>query len=593
MKIYEYILRMKDQAGDKLDRLASSFSTTSAKADRLQGSTDRVSNKLANVGNNATRATSAFSELGNQWSRSFSLGTMLTRVLGPLALGAALTFGTMKASSLAREMEQASISFEVFLGSAKKAGTMIGSITEMANVTPFTRTELMDSAKMMLNFGIAQDKIMPHLQMLGDISGGNASKMHLMTLAFSQMSAAGRLMGQDLLQMINAGFNPLQEISTKTGISMGKLKKLMEDGAISTNMVEAAFKSATSAGGRYFGMMDKQSQTFEGRLSTLKDKTEIWATSWGDSINTKLSPVLDSLIKSIDYIVDPVGKANREFEAQANFVNRLDKEAAPLILRYEELSGKAKLNKIEQQALADVTKKLSDILPEAASKWDALGNAISFNKDKLHLLVAESKEAMKILNADAIKETQFEFTRRTIEANDLLYDLQNKKLNAGERKETQERLKGVYDIIEGLNNQSRSLQGLNSQKIQLLDNVPQRFTKIGQPNWLNKIVGGAKPITDLFKFLDGAPGAKALDSNKSTGDPYADLKNKAGNLKDGIHGIAGGGKQAVNVTINLQSLVAEQNFNTTSVKESVSDIERMVTETLLRVLNSANYAAAQ
>lgn len=129
--------------------------------------------------------------------------------------------------------------------------------------------ELQDAAKMMLSFGIAQDRIMPNIKALGDIAMGDRNKLNSLTLAFSQMTASGRLMGQDLLQMINAGFNPLSEISRKTGKSIGVLKEEMEKGKISAEMVTQAFYSATQAGGQFHGMTEKMGQTAAGKWSTL------------------------------------------------------------------------------------------------------------------------------------------------------------------------------------------------------------------------------------------------------------------------------------------------------------------------------------
>jgi tape measure domain-containing protein len=320
MKIYEYVLRIKDQASDKAKKIANAF--TSARKP-----IDKFSEGMKDAGNSA----GIFS----------GVASTLLRYIGPAALGAALVAGAMNSSKLARSFEQTNIAFEVMLGNADQARGMLGQLTELANVTPFTRTEVQDSAKLLLNFGVSAKKILPTVKMLGDISGGNAYKLHLMTLAFSQMSAAGRLMGQDLLQMVNAGFNPLQEISRKTGISIGVLKKKMEDGAISAKMVEEAFKSATSAGGRFFGMMERQSQTFEGRLSTLRDKMEIFSSQVGQRINEILSPYLDKAIDLIDTIIDKTGKFTRDAEKQKEVFSNLYNNLKPAIARYEEIHQKA------------------------------------------------------------------------------------------------------------------------------------------------------------------------------------------------------------------------------------------------------------
>ena len=100
---------------------------------------------------------------------------------------------------------------------------------------------------------------------------GNTQKFNSLTLAFSQMSAAGKLMGQDLNQMINAGFNPLQIISEKTGKSIATLKDEMSKGAVSAEMVQQAFIDATSAGGKFYNMSENASKTINGQLSMMQD----------------------------------------------------------------------------------------------------------------------------------------------------------------------------------------------------------------------------------------------------------------------------------------------------------------------------------
>ena len=186
-------------------------------------------------------------------------------LLNPLFLAGA---AGGKALTLGIESEMQNTSFEVLLGSQEAAKGMIDDIAEYAKKTPFEKMGLGDAAKTMLGFGIAQEKVMPTLSAIGDLVMGNKDKMSSLTLAYSQMSSTGKLMGQDLLQMINAGFNPLNEISKNTGKSIGVLKKEMEGGKISSKMVEAAFISATSAGGQFYGMADKMSNTLGGRWST-------------------------------------------------------------------------------------------------------------------------------------------------------------------------------------------------------------------------------------------------------------------------------------------------------------------------------------
>ena len=202
--------------------------------------------------------------------------TSLGGILGGAALGVSMKSLGDYALNSAKAFEQASISFNVLLGSEERAAKLVNDIQDLANVTPMTSSGLQENAKLLLNFNaVAEDEIIPTLRMLGDITGGDQVKMDSMTLAFAQCASAGRLMGQDLLQMVNAGFNPLQIISEKTGKSLADLKEEMSEGKISVDMVKQAFKDATSEGGRFYGMLEAQSKSKTGLEATKADSFEI------------------------------------------------------------------------------------------------------------------------------------------------------------------------------------------------------------------------------------------------------------------------------------------------------------------------------
>lgn len=205
------------------------------------------------------------------------------------------------------EMEQYQSSLSTLLGDTEKAVKMMEQLKQMATKTPFETSDLIKASETMLAFGLDSNKVTKYLQMLGDASLGNADKFSGLTLAFSQVQSTGRLMGQDLLQMINQGFNPLQIISEKTGKSMAELKKDMEKGAISADMVTQAFEIATSEGGRFFNAMDKQSQTTSGRLSTLKDSFNASAGALTES----LLPIIEQFINKLTSLFDWVSKLDK------------------------------------------------------------------------------------------------------------------------------------------------------------------------------------------------------------------------------------------------------------------------------------------
>lgn len=211
----------------------------------------------------------------------------------------------IKASS---DFEQAGVQFGVMLGDAKKAKQLVNEIQDMANVTPFETQDLLDASKTLLNFGINVKEVLPDLRMLGDIAGGDRQRMQSLTLAFSQMSSAGKLMGQDLLQMINAGFNPLEQMARTTGKSIAVLKKEMSDGKITVEMVRQAFIDATSEGGRFYGMMNKQSETLEGRLSTMRDSYTLLTRAISDLAVPALKEQVTEITKTINATTELINK---------------------------------------------------------------------------------------------------------------------------------------------------------------------------------------------------------------------------------------------------------------------------------------------
>lgn len=159
--------------------------------------------------------------------------------------------------------------FTTMLGSADKAKSMIGQLKDFAAKTSFEFTDLAKGSQTLLAFGTSADKLMPTLKTLGDVSQGNKERFDELTLAFAQVSSAGKLSGQDLLQMVNAGFNSLQEMAQKSGKSMADLRDEMSTGQISADDVATAFQDATSKGRQFYNAMDSQSKTFNGQLSTL------------------------------------------------------------------------------------------------------------------------------------------------------------------------------------------------------------------------------------------------------------------------------------------------------------------------------------
>ena len=158
----------------------------------------------------------------------------------------------------------------LFGGNADAAADMYERISDYGKVTPYDKAGLLEAQRTMMSFGLSGEAAFSTLKQIGDIAMGDSQKMQSLALAFAQMSSTGKLTGQDLMQMINAGFNPLNEISKQTGKSVGELKEEMSNGAISANMVSEAFRSATSEGGLFYGAIEAASNTTAGKMASIQ-----------------------------------------------------------------------------------------------------------------------------------------------------------------------------------------------------------------------------------------------------------------------------------------------------------------------------------
>lgn len=209
-----------------------------------------------------------------------------------------------------KDIESLEVSFKTLLGDEQKAVKLMADIREFAASTPMQMNDLAAGAQTLLGFNIEAEKVMPILKSLGDISMGDSQKFSSLTLAFAQMSSTGKLMGQDLLQMINAGFNPLVQIAEKTGKSMATLKDEMSAGKISVEMVTQAFMDATSEGGKFNGMLEKQSHGINGSLSNLQGAISDMMNEIGEKQNGVIVDsvkILQKLVQNYEAIGKVVG----------------------------------------------------------------------------------------------------------------------------------------------------------------------------------------------------------------------------------------------------------------------------------------------
>ncbi len=352
--------------------------------------------------------------------------TTIGGVLGGAALGLSIKSVGDFAINASKSFEQAQISFSRMLQSEKQGQKLINEIQDLANKTPMTSESLNNNARLLLNFNaVAADEVIPTLKMLGDITGGDKQRMDSLTLAFAQSASAGRLMGQDLLQMINAGFNPLQIMSEKTGKSMAQLKDDMSKGKIGTDMVIQAFKDATAAGGKFYGMMEAQSKSKAGLEATKADSLEILARTITDSAMPALKEFDQTQIDLINNTTQVVKKMQEWAAVNNQTTNAITNGALALVtivLGYKSLEAVFKtVSTVHMQAVTAIKAMEAAELEAAYAAKVAQAAEVALYQARLSGDAAAIKECITLRASTAAKATEAAATAKATQATVLHY----------------------------------------------------------------------------------------------------------------------------------------------------------------------------
>ena len=325
----------------------------------------------------------------------------------------ALTAGAAAGVKYNASIEQYQTSFEVMTGSAEKAEQVVQRLTKLGAETPFEMPQLAETTQLLMNYGFTADDAMDKMMMLGDISQGSADKMTRIATAYGQMSSAGKVQLEDIKQMIEAGFNPLQEISQTTGESMESLYDRISKGTISVDEITASMQRSTAEGGKYFQSMAKQSQTVSGQLSTLKDN----AMQLLGSLTSGISEVLGGDI--LPAVNEMLGSLNDAFQT-GGFQGFLDElgSAVPVLSGVTDAVGTLaeKLQGMSTEELASLGKTALTIgaavptilafgsgigtVKTAIQGFDGIINGVSGSISKVPTLVNGSKESISSLGKE-------------------------------------------------------------------------------------------------------------------------------------------------------------------------------------------------
>ena len=223
----------------------------------------------------------------------------------------ALAFAGLQAAKFifgkAAELESQARSLEVLTGSAQKAAQIIRELQQLGAVTPFTSTELIDAAKRLQAFGVEANKVVETTRRLADVSGATGAELQGLVTAYGQVQAKGRLQGEELLQFQERGVALQEELRKMYKLSGDEFQSALSKGQISAEAVEIAIQRLTAAGGKYANGAIAQSDTLQGKLSTLQDSFEQLARNIGSAF----APVFKFLIDGINDLIQRINNASR------------------------------------------------------------------------------------------------------------------------------------------------------------------------------------------------------------------------------------------------------------------------------------------
>jgi tape measure domain-containing protein len=287
---------------------------------------DRASGAFLKVGESAKRAGRDVDGLGTRMGglsghfaavsrvgpRGFGLIATGAKAAG-LALGAAAVSAGAFGLKTASNMEQARISFTTMLGSAQKADSFLRQLQKFAAATPFAFPELQTAASSLISVGIKADKVIPIMKTLGDVTSGmgtGSEGVQRATVALQQMSAAGKITGEDLNQLRDAGIPVFDLLAAATGRTKAQVAALAQAGKLGGKDLAQLMKALETGKGleRFSGLMEKQSHSLAGLFSTLKDNVSM-------SLANLVAPAIPTIKVGLEWLTNATAAIGPKIQA--------------------------------------------------------------------------------------------------------------------------------------------------------------------------------------------------------------------------------------------------------------------------------------
>lgn len=306
------------------------------------------------------------------------------------------TLGTVRG-----DFQQFEIAFETMLGSAQQAKVMISDLANLAATTPFDMKGVVNGAKQLLAYGFAANEITDTMRRLGDVSAGLGLNLQDLTWLYGTTMVQGRLFTRDLMQFTGRGIPLTEELAKQFGVTKDKVSELVTAGKVGFPEVKKAIESLTNEGGKFGGLMEKQSHSITGQVSNIKDTIEMAINDLGTQTEGLMNDALDITSKVIDHwkeigeVILAAASAIGLYKAMAVSVAAFDTATANVGYAAELSALDALLPKKEEVKKTD--------LEEAVAKGQlsaAQAELVASKREEVAAYVAELQTKAKVMQDD-------------------------------------------------------------------------------------------------------------------------------------------------------------------------------------------------
>ena len=305
--------------------LASAMDAASDPSDqkRLQGQLTKTLTRIKALNTELGKMDSSAPGKINKTSIAFSglAGIVGGGLLagGIAGIGAAILQGGKAAVQSAANYEQTRVAFETFLGSAEAAEDALQRLSNFSLATPFTPEQVVQAGQALLAFGEPVETLETSLGRIGDIASGTGKDFNELAVIYGKARVAGTLFAEDINQLTEAGVPIIDEFASILGVTNSEVKSLASDGKIGWETLEQAFTNLTSEGGRFFNLTQSQSETLNGRISTLVGKFQ----ELGKSVGQEAAPAVESVVEFLIELLDRLNELGPAIDTVAEPVNEL------------------------------------------------------------------------------------------------------------------------------------------------------------------------------------------------------------------------------------------------------------------------------